>query len=136
MRNDFSVGGIVTDQDGRVALIRTTSLKGALVWGLPKGHPKPGEASLDAAIREVQEETGLEVQVPVPQPAARIDYWFVARDGVRVHKRVDFYRMVSIGGDPDAHDDEVDEVALLRPVEAGARLTYTNERTALDEALG
>ncbi len=135
MRNDFSVGGVVTDPEGRVALIKTTSLKGALVWGLPKGHPHAGEEALAAAVREVQEETGLVVTVPIPEPAARIDYWFVARDGERVHKRVDFYRMEAIGGDPAGHDDEVDAVALLDPLEARARLTYENERAALDAAL-
>ncbi len=135
MRSDFSVGGVVTDPNGRVALIRTVSLKGAVVWGLPKGHPKPGEDALAAAVREVQEETGLQVSVSEARPAARIDYWFVAKDGERVHKRVDFYRMEAVGGDISHHDDEVDEVALLDPKQARERLSYDNERAALDEAL-
>ena len=135
MRNDFSVGGVVTDQEGRVALIRATNLRGDPVWGLPKGHPKQRERPIDAAIREVEEETGLVVQLEGHVPAASIDYWFVARDGVRVHKRVDFYRMAAVGGDPTHHDDEVDEVALLPPAEARARLTYDNERAVLDTAL-
>lgn len=135
MRTDFSVGGVVTDPDGRVALIRTINLKGAPVWGLPKGHPKTGEESLAAAVRETQEETGLEVTVSDAEPAARIEYWFVARDGERVHKRVDFYRMEAVGGDPRDHDDEVEEVAWLDPAEARTRLTYQNERLALDTAL-
>ncbi len=125
----------MTDPDGRVALIRTTSLKGARVWGLPKGHPKPGEQALEAAVREVQEETGLKVSVHDATPAAQIDYWFVARNGERVHKRVDFYRMEAVGGDPSDHDDEVEEVAILPLADARSRLTYPNERTALDEAL-
>ena len=136
MRNDFSVGGVVTDQDGRVALIRTSSLAGALVWGLPKGHPKTGETDLEAAKREVEEETGLTVVIHEPLVMARIDYWFVARDGERVHKRVDFYRMLAVGGSPNDHDDEVDEVALVEPPAARAALSYENEKMALDEVLG
>lgn len=135
MRNDFSVGGVVTDQAGRVVLIRTTNLKGDLVWGLPKGHPKTGEQPMDAAVREVEEETGLRVEVPVAVPAAEIDYWFVAPDGEKVHKRVEFYRMNAVGGDPADHDDEVDEVAVLAPEQARSRLTYDNERRVLDQAL-
>ena len=135
MRNDFSVGGVVTDSSGRVALIRTTNLKGDPVWGLPKGHPKAGELPLAAALREVCEETGLEVTASSDTPAAGIDYWFVANDGERVHKRVDFYRMEAVGGDPGDHDDEVEEVALLDPTEARTRLTYGNEQSVLDTAL-
>lgn len=136
MRNDFSVGGVVTDPDGRVALIRTTNLAGAVVWGLPKGHPKTGESDLETAQREVEEETGLLVVVNKPPVMARIEYWFVARDGQRVHKRVDFYAMQAVGGSPDDHDDEVDEVALLVRSAARAALTYENEKMALDEVLG
>lgn len=134
MRNDFSVGGVAVDSDGRVALIRTTSLKGNLVWGLPKGHPKAGEDAVQAAVREVEEETGLRVAVPGAVPTAEIDYWFVAGDGEKVHKRVEFYRMEVVGGDPADHDNEVEEVALLEPAEARARLTYENERAVLDKA--
>ena len=135
MRNDFSVGGVVTDAGGRVALIRTTNLKGDQVWGLPKGHPKAGELPLAAALREVREETGLDVTPAGDEPAAGIDYWFVAKDGERVHKRVDFYRMEAVGGNPADHDDEVEEVALLDPIAARARLTYGNEQGVLDDAL-
>jgi 8-oxo-dGTP diphosphatase len=135
MRNDFSVGGVVTDSNGRVALIRTTNLQGDPVWGLPKGHPKKGENPLAAALREVHEETGLVVTAGGAEPATGIDYWFVAKDGARVHKRVDFYRMHAVGGDPSDHDDEVQEVALLEPAEARARLTYRNERSVLDDTL-
>ncbi len=51
------------------------------------------------------------------------------------HKRVDFYRMEAVGGNPDDHDDEVEEVALLDPIAARARLTYGNEQGVLDDAL-
>ena len=133
MRNDFSVGGVVTDPAGRVALIRTTSLAGTVVWGLPKGHPKTGETDLEAAKREVEEETGLTVEFHAPLVMAPIDYWFVARNGERVHKRVDFYRMQAVGGNPNDHDDEVEEVVLLDPEAARAALTYENERAVLAE---
>ena len=136
MRNDFSVGGVVTDPEGRVALIRTTSRAGTVVWGLPKGHLKRGERDLEAAQREVEEETGLAVVFHEPLVVAHIDYWFVAHDGERVHKRVDFYRMLAVGGSPDDHDEEVEEVALLEPPAARATLTYDNEKKVLDEVLG
>ena len=135
MRNDFSVGGVATDSEGRVALIRTKNLRGVPVWGLPKGHPQPGEDPIATARREVEEETGLIVEVIGSQPCSTVEYWFVDKSGERVHKRVDFYRMRRTGGDPSGHDHEVDEVALVEPAEALVRLTYANERAALLDAL-
>ena len=136
MRNDFSAGGVVTDAAGRVAVIRTAGPNGEPVWGLPKGHLKKDETARDAAIRETQEETGLLVQADPGGPAGSIAYSFVARDGERVNKRVDFYRMQAIGGDPAKHDHEVLEVAVLPPAEARQRMSYENERRLLDAVLG
>ena len=98
MRSDFSAGGVVTDAAGRVAIIRTTSAIGDQVWGLPKGHLKKDEDALAAAVRETQEETGLIVRLTATEPAGSIEYSFIARDGQRVEKRVDFYRMEAVGG--------------------------------------
>ena len=136
MRSDFSAGGVVTDSAGRVAVIRTNSPGGEPVWGLPKGHLKKREDAPTAALRETQEETGLVVRLTAPEPAGTIEYSFLAADGEEVHKRVAFYRMEAVGGDPTRHDDEVAEVALLSPAEASERLTFENERRLVSDLLG
>lgn len=135
MRNDFSVGGVVIDDQRRVALIRTTNLDGDAVWGLPKGHPKKGESPMETAVREAREETGLHAEVVGDEPCGRIEYWFVGSNGTRVHKEVEFYLMRSVGGDISNHDGEVHEVALLSATDARDRLTYHNEQLLLDHAL-
>ena len=124
MRNDFSVGGVVTDSNGRVALIRTTNLNGDLVWGLPKGHPKAVSSDLGRLSGKSRRKPAASRGQTSPRQA-RIDYWFVAKDGQRVHKRVDFYAMQAVGGSPDDHDDEVEEVALLIRSAARARPSPT-----------
>ena len=136
MRNDFSAGGVVTDGAGRVALIRTTSLTGDRVWGLPKGHLRKGESPETAAVREAQEETGLRVEVDAARLTASIEYAFEDKQGERVHKQVVFYRMMAVGGDTADHDTEVHEAILLPLSEARRRLTYDNERAVLDMLLG
>ncbi len=134
--SDFSAGGIVRDPDGRIAVIKTHPAGGRPMWGLPKGHPKKGEATLDAALREASEETGLSVE-PVPGIApGLITYWFVDSAGDRVQKRVEFYHMRSTGGDITAHDDEVSEVRWVTLAEALELLTFENERTMLAETCG
>jgi len=42
----------------RAALIGRQDRRGRLIWSLPKGHVEAGETHEDAAVREVQEETG------------------------------------------------------------------------------
>jgi len=59
-RKDFSAGGVVV-RHGNVAVIvpRRRGAQGDKVLGLPKGHLDGQESELEAAIREVREETGL-----------------------------------------------------------------------------
>lgn len=55
-----TVGGAVFDEDGRILMVRTP--KWAHKWGIPGGKVRRGE-TLDAAlVRELREETGLEVE--------------------------------------------------------------------------
>ena len=94
------------------------------VWGLPKGTPNPGESFEEVAVREVGEETGL--QVAIERKIDTIEYWF-ACDGVRYHKFVHHYLMVPIGGSTEDHDWEYDRVEWF-PVEQACKiLSYRNE---------
>lgn len=55
-----SVAAIVTNADGHVLLQRRSDNG---LWGLPGGGVEIGESVSTAIIREVQEETGLTVQI-------------------------------------------------------------------------
>jgi ADP-ribose pyrophosphatase YjhB (NUDIX family) len=57
------VGGIVTDADGRLLLVRRAHDPEAGRWSLPGGKVEPGETTAAATAREVAEETGLAVTV-------------------------------------------------------------------------
>ena len=65
---EFSAGGLVLDDDGRVLLIRARDLRGQPVWTLPKGALVSGETSADAALREVREETGYRCELVAREP--------------------------------------------------------------------
>jgi len=56
----FGCSVIITDAQGRILLQRRTD---GDWWGLPAGGMEPGETPTQAAIREVREETGLEVEL-------------------------------------------------------------------------
>ncbi|WP_414942969.1 NUDIX hydrolase [Amycolatopsis sp. cmx-11-32] len=55
------VGGIVHDERGRILLIRRANEPGRGLWSVPGGRVEPGETDEAAVIREMREETGLNV---------------------------------------------------------------------------
>lgn len=103
-------------------------------WSLPKGAPDPSENLEQAALREVREETGVEVAIV--QKMGAINYWFVRpQEGFRYHKRVHYYLMEPTGGDPANHDYEFDAVAWFPYEEAFLLMTYKNEREMVARAV-
>jgi 8-oxo-dGTP pyrophosphatase MutT (NUDIX family) len=132
-RSEISAGGVVYErQDGvRVALAARRTRKGELVWGLPKGGIDEGETEVDAAIREVREETGLEAVVE--EDLGQIRYMYVW-EGVRVRKSVRFFLMRATGGDVSQHDDEMEDVRWFSLPSAIRRAAYRGEREVLERA--
>ena len=102
-----SAGGVVFQRNGDSMAVVLCGRIRPRQWCLPKGTPEPGESLEATALREVREETGLEVRIVAD--LGHIEYWF-SQDGVRYHKRVYYYLMEPIGGDTNLHDPEFDEV--------------------------
>lgn len=102
-------------------------------WSLAKGTPDQGETIEETAIREVQEETGLDVEVQ--SPIGSINYWFTDRGGsIRYHKTVHFYLMAPVGGNTEDHDPEFDVVKWFPLDEAMETVAYPNEAGVLRQA--
>ena len=119
----FSAGGLVVDDDGRILLIRARDLRNQPVWTLPKGALNPGESSADAAVREVREETGWRCEVV--RELTAVTYWF-QRSGQRIRKTVRWYLMRPLEKVGE-HDHEVDEVLWTDPADARSRLRYDSD---------
>jgi 8-oxo-dGTP pyrophosphatase MutT (NUDIX family) len=129
-----SAGGIVVRYDaGRPQLVvgsRRRERDGR-TWTLPKGTPEPDETTEQTAIREVCEETGLEVRIT--GPLDHIEYWFV-QSGTRIHKTVHYFMMEPIGGDLDRHDHEFEQVRWIDFAEASTVLSFETERALVAHA--
>lgn len=94
MRNkrDYSYGVIPlyrTERGLQVLVIHQYGSKGDAYWGFPKGHREHGERTLDAARRELQEETGLSARIDTRREFTQ-RYIFTHR-GTTIHKKVTYY---------------------------------------------
>jgi 8-oxo-dGTP pyrophosphatase MutT (NUDIX family) len=131
IQDAVSAGGVVwrKGQDDRLEVV-ICGRRNERIWGLPKGTPDNNEAIEQTALREVREETGLEVRLG--ERLNSIEYWFTA-NGVRYHKRVHHWMMEPVGGDLSHHDHEFDDVRWLPAAEAYATLTYEGEKGLIAE---
>ena len=57
------VAGVITEVDGNVVMIRRNLEPGLGKWAFPAGFVDRGEVIAEAAVREVKEETGLDVEI-------------------------------------------------------------------------
>ena len=132
LREAVSAGGVVHRSGDRGVEVLLLETRGG-VWGLPKGTPDAGESIEQTALREVREETGLEVALE--DKIGMIEYWFARpSERTRYHKRVHFWLMRPTGGDVSAHDDEHITVAWFPLGEALRRVTHANSADTLQRA--
>lgn len=117
---------MVFDDEGRVLLLGR--LGGT--WVFPKGHIDPGEDALQTAIREIEEEAGLKVEIPEPELQFHTSYvndrgeqrevtWFIAE------ARAQQFR---------AREELFPEGEFMPVAEALTRLSWPEDRQLLQEA--
>jgi 8-oxo-dGTP pyrophosphatase MutT (NUDIX family) len=130
---EISAGGVVIRDEQVVVIVPTRPAgNGSRVLALPKGHVDPGESPLQAATREVREETGVLAEPVCELGESR--YWY-RRDGRSVGKTVTFYLFTYVSGDTADHDDEVLEARWIDLREALTELSYEGERSMIELAL-
>jgi 8-oxo-dGTP pyrophosphatase MutT (NUDIX family) len=137
MRREFSAGGVVVRRvrgEWRLAAIRPGGKEN--VWALPKGLIGKGESAAETAVREVEEETGVEARLL--EKLGDIRYVYTWR-GERVFKVVSFfllrYARGRLGDIPEHFRHEVAETRWLPLAEAPRLLSYKGEREMAERAL-
>jgi len=119
------------DADGRILLVHRPKYDD---WSLPKGKLEPDESDEEAALREVEEETGVHCRLGDLIGAVTYD----DREGRP--KVVTYWAMQpapgSLDGTQREPDDEVDVVRWAEPEEALGLMTYERDRAILARQLG
>ncbi len=126
-REVHAAGAVVSRSGHEVLLVHRPAYDD---WSFPKGKLDRGEAAAVAAVREVGEETGLQVRLGPPLAQQRYP---VSAGTKTVH-----YWVARVVGDDDVAgylvNDEIDEVAWVTRDEAMVRLTYSRDRETLVES--
>lgn len=126
-----AAGAVVTRPGHEVLLVHRPRYDD---WSFPKGKVDPGEHVLAAAVREVEEETGLRVRLGLPLAQQRYE---VSGPQGRRDKTVAYWS-ARVQGDDDVsayvRPGEIDAAAWVHRDEAAERLTYPYDRATLAEA--
>lgn len=97
-----AVGAVIRDDDGRLLLVRRGHAPQQGRWSVPGGHVEPGETLREAVLREVREETGLEVEVSDELGSVRLP------SGAGAVFDVHDFAATVVGGEARAADDADD----------------------------
>ena len=135
MADEKSCGVIVyTYENGvrKYVIIRGTGIYKEFC-GFPKGHMEPGETENETALREVKEETGLDVNIL--DGFRTMDEHFLAREGRPNDKKMNVYFLAEYRDqEVKAQKSEVSEAVLMDYNEAMQSLQYEESRRELTEA--
>lgn len=155
MKQELSAGGVVYRDGGELWLVGKHS--GYHKWVLPKGLIEVGETKEQAAVREVEEETGIKAKIVLDKAIDVENYEYqadfsegkVSSGGIErrvktyqesggtqewVKKEVTFFLMEYEAGDVNNHSFEMEEVAWFSYEEALNKLEFEGEKQALKKA--
>ncbi len=101
-------------------------------WDFVKGKLEEGEIEQEAAIRELQEETGLHAHI-MPDFRDSFSYYYTEVDGLEAHKKVYFFVGEAYSTDVTLSEEHID-YAWLSYKHAHERLTFDNAKELLKKA--
>ena len=125
MKYEKSCGAVIFDND-KILVIK--QVKGH--WGFPKGHVEEGETEVQTAIREIKEETNLDVKI---DESKRFVERYSPEEGIE--KDVVFFVAKKIGGEIKVQEEEVTETKWVAPIEAMEILTYESSKRILEKVM-
>lgn len=142
----LSAVAVVVDSQNRVLLTRRAAIMRSFpkAWVMPGGGIDPGESILEGVVREVKEETGLDVSPDSVEPVAMWESCFPtsgqecidAGTGVKAHYLVVFCKCYVQSGSDDRESMGREVVLQDDETDLAAWLSSEDFRTILKHPLG
>ncbi len=120
-------GGVVFNKDGKVLILKHKNIN----WVFPKGHIDPGETKIDAAIREVEEESGIVAELVKPVFSYKTKYI----NASNVAREITWYLMTTNDTKPILRETVFPKGKFIKPEKAMKKLAYTNDKDVLEHML-
>ena len=98
-------------------------------WSFPKGHVEEGETEIETAMREIKEETGIDVIID--QSFREIVTYSPRRD---THKEVVYFIAKAKNTDYTPQEDEIADIKWVEISRAGNVLAYENDKSIVNKA--
>ncbi len=134
-KREISAGGVVfKKEDSRVLwLVSQPKREGKKPhWRLPKGIIEKNESSQEAALREVEEETGVKAEIG--EKVGETTYFYTLKRE-KIFKIIIFYLMAFLEENGQGVDKiEIEKIEWLPYQEAYTRLTFVAEKRILEKA--
>lgn len=128
---ETSCGAVVFRKENDIIKYLLIRNKRSAHWGFPKGHVEPGETYEETAVREVLEETGLNISI-IPGFVKKSDYTIQGR----IEKSVSIFLASTEDTEYKLQEEEIEECGWFTYNEALSTLNYDNDKYILDEANG
>lgn len=125
MKYEKSCGAVIFDNDKVLVLKQVQGH-----WGFPKGHVENNETEIETAIREIKEETNLDVEIN-----EKLRYVETYSPKENVTKDVVFFVAKKIGGDVKPQEEEVSEIKWVSPKEALELVSYESSKIVMEKII-
>lgn len=134
IRHLHSAGGIVFRKEGNKCEVALIATKNRTVWTIPKGIIDKDETPEQAAVREIEEETGLKSRII--EKIGQKSYWFFLKDeNVKCRKTVTYFLLEHTGGSINSICCEIDEASWFSAAEAENTVSYKSDRDIVEAAI-
>ena len=125
MKYEKSCGAIVVE-DGKVLLVKHN----AGHWDFPKGHVEEGETEIETAIREIKEETNIDIKIEKENK-----YISEYSPKENVMKTVIYFIGEKVGGEDKPQIEEVSDVEWVDVNKAVERITHQKSKEIMMQVI-